>query len=522
MSGTDAEQQFMAGLDALQWGAGDMRATLGALDAWLERLAAGLTASPLQWPGLRADHALAAQASAIHARLQADVPDWQARRQDLGATQALAALLEHSAILLVFGKFNAGKSSFCNFVADRFAARGHAVEYFSVEAERIVPLAGARLKEGSTETTTTLQGVRLGRKLVLFDTPGLHSATPENAALTRRFTDSADGVLWLTSSTSPGQVQELDELARELHRGKPLQPVLTRSDCVEEDEVDGEIVSMLRNKTADNRALQEADVQQRGRDKLALLGVAPELLRPPVSVSSYAARDQGQTAQALNAAGFDRLWAALQQIVDQAQGYRQRKSAEIVLHHAEECVLQGLQTGAQPLLAALQQAISVERTALPGMQTALVTQVWRSVIPALPELLERHAPAGDARAVCAQAQALLEDAFAQAARSALSGYDAPVTLARPLLLGDDAAYERIGTGSAMVVDPARLHAALEQAIHGLLSESAAQALRPCQQALDALEASLQALLAELDTQRAALAAIKAGLRRSGQALQPAH
>ena len=59
--------------------------------------------------------------------------------------------------------------------------------------------------------------------------------------MTQRFTDSADGVLWLTSSTSPGQVQELDELGRELHRNKPLLPVVTRSDVYEEDEIDGEI-----------------------------------------------------------------------------------------------------------------------------------------------------------------------------------------------------------------------------------------------------------------------------------------
>ncbi|WP_250530521.1 dynamin family protein, partial [Caballeronia sp. ATUFL_F1_KS4A] len=78
-----------------------------------------------------------------------------------------------------------------------------------------------------------LQGVRLAGKLVLVDTPGLHSVTPENAVLTQRFTDSADGVLWLTSSTSPGQVQELDELGRELHRNKPLLPVVTRSDVYE-------------------------------------------------------------------------------------------------------------------------------------------------------------------------------------------------------------------------------------------------------------------------------------------------
>ncbi|MFX6899715.1 hypothetical protein ABTH92_21315, partial [Acinetobacter baumannii] len=79
--------------------------------------------------------------------------------------------------------------------------------------------------------------------------PGLHSATGENAALTQRFLDSADAVLWLTSSTSPGQVQELDELARELRRGKPLLPVLTRSDVIDEDEVDGRIVKCLRNKS---------------------------------------------------------------------------------------------------------------------------------------------------------------------------------------------------------------------------------------------------------------------------------
>jgi len=519
MSGLDHEQQFMAGIEALQWEAGDVQATVQALDDWLDRLSALLLAGPLRWPGLQDGHALAVAAHAVHARLQQDVTDWHGRRQDLGATQALAELLGHSAIFLVFGKFNAGKSSLCNFVADRFAARGHAVEYFCIEAGRMVALPGARLQEGSTETTATLQGVRLGRKLVLFDTPGLHSATPQNAALTQRFTDSADAVLWLTSSASPGQVQELDELARELHRGKPLQPVLTRSDFFEEDEVAGEIVRVLRNKTPGNRALQEADVRQRGRDKLAQLGVPPALLLAPVSVSVYAARAPQPTAQALGAAGFDRLWTALQQIVGQAQGYKQRKAAEIVLHHAEECVLQSLARGAAPLLAALQQAIAAERAGLAGRQAALITQVWRSVIPALPELLERHAESGDARAVCAQAQCLLEAAFAQAAPRALAGYGGAAALAAPLQLGENARYERIGEGRAAVIDPTPLHAALEQAIHAWLSESAAQALQPCQLALDALEASLQKLQADLDARRAALATIKARLRSS---TQPAH
>ena len=101
--------------------------------------------------------------------------------------------------------------------------------------ENIVETA-APLQEGAVETTARLQGVCLGANLVLLDTPGLHSVTPENAALTQRFTDSADAVLWLTNSTSPGQVQELDELVRELRRlpamtGVPIILVTTESDA---------------------------------------------------------------------------------------------------------------------------------------------------------------------------------------------------------------------------------------------------------------------------------------------------
>ncbi|MFX9038805.1 hypothetical protein ABTN43_19465, partial [Acinetobacter baumannii] len=87
----------------------------------------------------------------------------------------------------------------------------------------------------------------------------------ENAALTQKFIDSADGVLWLSSATSPGQVQELDALGRELKRHKPLFPVITRSDFVEEDEIDGELCAVLCNKNSEQRALQESDVLMRAQ-----------------------------------------------------------------------------------------------------------------------------------------------------------------------------------------------------------------------------------------------------------------
>lgn len=501
------EQRFIADVEARRWEAGDVRDDLKRLDDWLDRVSAAMTAHPLRWPGLADDHPLAIAAQAVHDGLSKAAQHWRDQRRDLEATQAVADAMAHRALFLVFGKFNAGKSSLCNFLADRFRAQGEPVEYLGIDHGELVVRPGGRFAEGATETTTTLQGVRLGRHLVLLDTPGLHSTALAHAALARRFTDSADGVLWLTSSTSPGQVQELEALGRELRRHKPLLPVITRSDCIEEDEVDGAIVKVLRNKTPANRALQEADVQQRGRQKLVQLGAEPALLRPPVSVSSHAARQEGQTAAALQAAGFDRLWAALQDLVGPALAYKRRKSAEIVLHHAEEAVLQALDEGLAPQLASLSQALVLERAALAQRQAALAKRVWRAVAPALPALLERHAEAGDVRAVCAATEGLLAEAFATAAGQAWAGF--------PAAFGVSTGALSCGDGVDFDAGHERLHAALVQSLLAALNEAAAAAAARCEQALEGLDASLQALQVQLAHHRHALAAIKARLRAEG-------
>lgn len=515
----DPGQQLLQALDALEWRASVSHGALHKLEDWLARTTAALGPGPLRWAGLDGTHALAMAAEEIHLWLQQALPAWQ--RSQVDSTQALAETLEQSALFLVFGKFNAGKSSLCNFLAERFAAMGQPIEYFSLLDGQLVTLPATRFQEGATETTTTLQGVRLGRKLVLLDTPGLHSSTPENAALTRRFTDSADGVLWLTSSSSPGQVQELDELVRELHRSKPLLPVLTRSDLVEEDEVDGDIVKVLCNKTPTNRALQEADVQQRGREKLSLLGADPALLRPPVSLSTHAARSLGLTPAALDAAGFHRLWNALQELVKPALAYKQRKSAEIVLHHLEETVLHSLDTSLMPALATLQQAMATERAALVPKQGQLVKQVWRGVMPALAPLLESHAQSGDVKAVLREFDDLLADAFGRAARGVLTGYEAAsAPMARHIELPEDIGYDQHGdlgfSGSDMLIGYERLHASLEQAAHAALEYCAQYAVKQCIDGIDALDASIAALQAVLAQQRSALAGIKERLRSVGE------
>lgn len=485
------EQRFMAAAHAFGFAERDLQPMLERMDAWLAGLVQALEAARLQPAGLLPDSALARQVEAINAGVKSGERHWAAQWAALQPAQWLARAFEDKAMLLVFGKFNAGKSSLCNFLVERFRQHGHGARYFHLEAGQILETA-QEFHEGATETTASMQGVCLGDRLVLLDTPGLHSATDDNAALTLRFLDSADAVLWLTNSTSPGQVQELDELVRELRRGKPLLPIVTRSDFIEEDEVDGALTKCLRNKTAANRALQEADVLERAADKLRTLDVDTALLKPPVSLSAHMARTQGQTDQAMAEAGFERLYAALLEIAGPALAYKQRKPAEVRLHHLQEQVLAGLQAGTVPALEDVRQALQAEREAMELRETRIVQAAWRDVIPELPQLLEQHAPQRNVQAVCAEVAALVTHAFERQASAHLGGYAlapaAPVQIELPAQVDYEPAD---ADGDDAYVGYERLHAALAQAVHELLADRSAQAVNACADALQKLDACVQ-------------------------------
>ncbi|MFT4064831.1 dynamin family protein [Paraburkholderia sp.] len=446
---------------------------------------------------------------------------WTQQWVGLQATRDLADQFDDEALLLVFGKFNAGKSSFCNFLAERFAAHKRPVRYFHVEAGRIVETSEP-FREGATETTSRLQGVCLGEKLVLLDTPGLHSVTPENAALTQRFTESADGVLWLTSSTSPGQVQELDELGRELHRNKPLLPVVTRSDEYDEDEVDGEIVKRLCNKSARRRALQEHDVRVRAREKLVAMGVDAALLEPPVSISVYVAREQEQTPEALADAGFGKLYAALLAIAEPALAYKRRKRAEILLHHLEENVLGRLQGDVLPLLGELDRSSQAALATLEHEQERIANAVWRGIVPTLPGLLDTYVAARDVKALCDTVSESVVEMFGREAERLLGDYViAPeVSLAR-FELDDVADFDGIAVGhpgadgqvcEVAGIDFGRLHAALSNAIRECLLRLCSDAARRCRASIARLTALTRGLEEALKVHEEQLRELKRKVR----------
>ena len=516
------EQRFIAEVDEIEFGERDIARVLQALDAWLAKLSADLPTHALDSSGLNGQSPLALHADAINARLHGDAQACAQPWSSLHPAHSLADSFDDRAMLLVFGKFNAGKSSFCNFLAERFAAHGMAVQYFYLDGGEIVT-SSARFEEGATETTSRLQGVCLGAKLVLLDTPGLHSMTPENVALTQRFIESADGVIWLTSSSSPGQVQELDGLARELHRNKPLLPVLTRSDEYEEDEVDGRLVKVLRNKSATRRALQEADVHARGEAKLAAMGVDSALLRRPVSISVHMAREAGHdVAAAMNDAGFEKLYAALLAMTGPALVYKQRKRAEVALHCLEEKVMGALRADVAPLLTELNVVARAAIDSLETQQMQLADAVWRCILPTLPELLDTHAAARDLEAVRRRVTKALDDTFRNETGARLAGYViATELIGARVELEVQTDFEDIVVEYASAdgpvrevvgVDSQRLHAALRKTIRDNVLRLSRLVATECRASIERLQQSSELLSNVLDLRDQDLQDLKRRLR----------
>ena len=492
MNAMAGEQQFLAhaGGSAAgpttanhQAGLAQLHSQLQQLQAWQTQLQQGLGSALAPAPGLQPSHPLAQQTQALQQQCQDLQARWAQQWSALQPARSLAQDFEQRVILLVFGKFNAGKSSLCNFLAERFAAQGQPLRFFHLTNGAVVE-SDEPLREGATETTARLQGLCLGTGLVLLDTPGLHSVTPENAALTQRFTESADGLLWLSSSTSPGQVQELDELARELRRNKPLLPVITRSDLIEEDEVDGEIQKCLRNKTPANRALQEADVQARAQGKLRQLGIDVSVLKAPVSISVHAARSQ-PGPDALADAGLLRLYTAITDVLAPAQAYKQRKPAEVLLHHLEENLQGAIDAELLPQLQNLQQALAQEQERLQHSKAAMLRAAWRQTIPALPGLLDLYADR--LPLLFAEVAALVQGEISEQLRGHLGGYMLPAPAVAPAALALPAG----------VTAPDAHYAALQNAVREQMEMAFAAAVDACCQALAPMLAQTEKMQAHL-------------------------
>ena len=415
------ELSFLSAVEGFEFISKTMQESQERLNMWRKGLESALECERPSSTGLKKRSGLAKHVGAVQDAVEASVRTWSIEWEERAPARELANGFGDRAIILVFGKVNAGKSSFCNFLVDRFVANGKAARYFYLKDGEIQRTSECFV-EGVTETTSRIQGVFLDEKLVLLDTPGLHSVTEENGALTKRFTDSADAVLWLTSSASPGQVQELEELKEELKSGKPLLPVITKSDSWDHDEVDGVIVKRLLNKSVQNRRLQEDDVNQRTILKLKQERLSESRLHKPISVSSYMARETDGKPQALGDAGFERLYAQLTGITHKALAYKQEKASRMFLSHLDRDVLGALNDQVLPRLIELKRASCEAQTELEKQKPLIASSVSREVLAALPGLLEKHQEQRDVSAVVSALSLLIHESLGKELNKSLGGY----------------------------------------------------------------------------------------------------
>lgn len=487
-------EQFIHTLDAHQNDQLDFSPVIEKMHDWRSDFAQELQTHLLSSNSFSPDTQLKQQIDHFNQQVIAHINTWDARWAELSPAQSLADTFENKVMLLIFGKFNAGKSSLCNLLADCFRQHGQSVKYFHL-ADGSVVYTEEALREGATETTARLQGVCLGEKFILLDTPGLHSVTTENAALTQRFIDSADGVLWLTSSSSPGQVQELDSLGRELRRHKPLLPIITRSDQIEEDEIDGEICTILCHKNANQRAIQETDVYSRSQDKLEQMQVDARLLKTPVSISAQMVRQTGFDPQSMTEAGFDQLFLALLDLIEPAFAYKQRKSAEIFLHYLQEAVLEPIEELLQQSLSVLTQMTQNMQIELTQQQDKIIANTWRAILPQVPRLLEEHASTQAIDAVTQTIVQWAEQHLTEQLHQQLKDYRLEYVMVQALPLDQNVSYEVItaSTDQPETIRHDRLYNEISNKLQVLLTELTTPVITQCHDHLQALNASIQKL-----------------------------
>lgn len=261
-------------------------------------------------------------------------------------------------------------------------------------------------------------------------------------------------------------------------------------------------MKLLRNKSPANRALQETDVQARGRAKLVQMGVEERVLQPAVSVSVHTARAQGSTAQALDDSGFAQVCAALQGIVDPARAYKQRKPAEVMLHHLEENVLGAIESHVQPELDRLASMLRLERARLQDQQPRAARAVRRQVLPELPGLLDRHVPLHDVAGLCQALGDVLYGTLVHQLAQHIGEHD--------VRLPAEGANLQVGLPEHLGYEG--LYEALEERVQQSITQQVEDAFAQCSRGLDALEASMLALHDVLAGQHDRLMQIKRHVR----------
>ena len=377
-------------------------------------------------PDMSGHHDVAKLAHQLKSTVRDTIRHWTRRFAEAAPVRQLSEKYEDRAILLVFGKVNSGKSTFVNFLVDQLQRTEAKVRGFAIEGGNEIDVDPV-FAVGATETTARIQGVEVDDRLVFLDSPGLHSVTGENHELTKLFTDGADAVLWLSSSNSPGQVHELRELKEELNRRKPLLPVITKSDWLDEDwcETSRQMIHSIRNKSPEVRMGQEDDVVSRARQEVSRTrqpGSKVEV-RQPISISVLAYEKACRSDDAQNEAGIARLYECLVQLVEEASRYKVRKAEQQARNYIDNDVMgpitQNVEPGLNDLIARSTRCI---RELDGAKRQQIKDDVDTAASSELRRIVDRHKDTRDKNAIAHELGAAVTEKLTEALNSELTRY----------------------------------------------------------------------------------------------------
>ena len=211
------------------------------------------------------------------AKLKKTSHNWVENFEELLNREKFRSDLENHFIIIIFGKVKAGKSSLGNFIAKNNTT-DEKVQFFKYD-EAGNEQAIKRLEEigedngfatNNLECTVEIQGFKL-KGLAWVDTPGLGSMAKANGDLAIKYIQSADYIIYPTSSNSPLQQDEIAQIKELFEQKKPVTICITKSDTQERQkdangkfkrDENGKIAKFLVNKSDKARASQESYVKE--------------------------------------------------------------------------------------------------------------------------------------------------------------------------------------------------------------------------------------------------------------------
>ena len=219
--------------------------------------------------------------------------DWLKNFDEMIEREKFRSDLSNYFIVIIFGKVKAGKSSLGNFIAKN-KLESQKVEFFKYDEagkkqaiKKLEEIEEDSFATNNLECTVEIQGFKLDG-MAWIDTPGLGSMVKENGDLAKEYIQSADYIIYPTSSDSPLQLDEREQLKELFEQNKKVSICITKSDYKDEDECEcgsedgcencnGGMVKVLKNKRLSKREGQEKFVKEEiykliPKDKEYILG----------------------------------------------------------------------------------------------------------------------------------------------------------------------------------------------------------------------------------------------------------